>query len=578
MNISLTKIDNNITNYNIIHLHTGSRNNRLYATLFNLAKCLYNAIKNFDHTSIKTIIIFDNLKKNFSNKNQGSHFREEIFDIDYMNSYFARYNIVFFAIPEPKRKLDILKIEYGLKSNNIVDITDKINKCSLLTDDYFCIPEDINLNSLCDEDPAFGYQKKLYVHYKIDGEYFLFAEDEYDSKIINKVELDLTKHIEFVSSKIEILKVEYGISPANVIDVTSEISKYFQFKDEHFSISNNINFATLCEDPIHGVPKKLYIDYKINDKKYNISINEHSHKLAHECKICLVPKVKSKSQKLQILKVELEDKLKYLIDITPDIEKYATITEDLFSIREDISFTEIFHIAKDDFDNKLSVNYLVNNNEFIISTNNFNIEFGKNIEIKLINEETNEIQNQSLNKNLFREILNNIKFVSFYNDLATNYIQAFASPVYYNKINVIHLMIESELSPFCDLNKMTLETFKDELNKKYYFLLDKYIKPSPYEMNIILSSEESQKEFAEYLKFRLFNFVFIDRNSQDPENISVLALLVSKSCNNIFIGNNDFSMLKDVTNSYSASNIIPEKTMKILINLNNIREREVLSF
>jgi hypothetical protein len=495
---------------------------------------------------------------------------ENIFNIDNINLYFKKYNISFIATQ--KITLDILKIEYGLKGINVVDITDKLKAFCNISNDYFSISEDININDLCDEDPALGYPKRLYLHYKINDKYFLAAEDELHSKVTSKIELDLTKNIQLVKQNIEILKIEYGILEKNVVDITNQIKNHLLFNDEDFSISNDVNLNALCDDPLFGERKKIYIHYKLNNNVLFLCMNEYSSKIVNNRKICLVPKIKITSPKIENFQIQYEENSKCVIDTTQVEDKCYNFCNNSFNITKDV---DICNTPIMDVDKKVAIKYQINNNNFSILVNNCGLKFNKNLDVKLINEEDNKIE-EIYDSYLFRNILKELQFINFHNINALNYLKKNANSSSYNKINVIHIMLENELTPFYESNKMTLETYKKELNNKYYSMIDKYLQPSPYEMNIILSSELNNIDLREYMDFRLFNNVFIDKNCVDPENVEVLALLVSKSCNNIFIGNYNCNELKNTVSSNLVSYIIPENSRKILIDLNNIKGKEIV--
>jgi hypothetical protein len=573
MEILLSDSNQNIKNFNVIHLHIGARNDRLYVIALNIVKCVYNIIQNVDCETTKTIIFFDNFIKSNPSSKVTSVCPEDIFYIDHMNEYFKKYNIVFITLP--KEKLEILKMEYGLKGRNMVDITNKVKERCALTNDYFCVSQEMNLNSLCDQDPALGYPKRLYLHYKINDGYFLVAEDEFDSKLKNKLELDLIKNSRLESKKIEILKIDYGILEKNVTDITNNIRNHLIFNDQEFTISSDINLNSLCEDPLFGEPKKLYVKYKMNNDVQTDCIDEHSSKLVNTYAICLVPKIKTTKTKIENFSIEYEESNRLFIDVTEVKKIHCNLTDFSFSIKEDFDISFTSNIPASDLNDRITIKYKINSNIFSIVENNCNLKFNKNLDVNLITEEKNAIE-KITDPLLFREILNEIKFTTFHEINVLLYLQNFANQTYYNKINVIHLIVDDEFSPFCQTNNMSFETYKFELNKKYYSLIDKYLKPSADEMNIILSSESNQSDLKEYLDFRLFNNVFIDKNCVDPENVQVLALLVGKSCNNIFIGNYNCNELKTSVSSILVSHIIPENARKILIDLNNIKSTEIV--
>jgi len=573
MDILLSHDDKNIRNYNIIHLNTTRRSDRLYNNYFNIVKCVYNIIQNIDYKTIKTIFIFDNFVKRAPATQISSVCPEDIFQIDCMNNYFKKYNIVFMSVP--KIKLEILKIEYGLKGIKMVDLTDKIKEQCVVESDYFCISENINLNNLCGKDPAPDSPKKLYLHYKINNKYFLACQNELNLKLVNKLELDLMKNIQLPKKNIEIIKIEYGIKGVNLIDVTNEIKPHLNFSTYHVTFSKEINLNLLCKDPVVKQPKHLYVFYKYGNDTLSVCLDEFSSRLINNFTICAAPKIQINASKIEDFKIKYEENDNIAINITELKKNCYELGDVSFSIKENLDFSSIYDLPKTDVNKRVAIEYKINSNYFSILAENFDVALTKNLNVKILNEEDNRVE-QMNNPVLFKEILNEIKFVNFYNENAINYLQNFANPSFYSKINIIHMMVRHELAPFYESNNMTFESYTSELNKKYYSLLDKYLKPSADEINIIFSSESNNIDFKEYLDFRLFNNVFIDKNCIDLENIQILALLVGKSCNNIFIGNYNCNKLQTSVASNLILNLVPENTRKILIDLHDLTREEIL--
>jgi hypothetical protein len=304
MNILLSRDDKNILNYNIIHLNITRRCDRLYNNYFNIVKCVYNIIQNIDYNTIKTIIVFDNFVKHNPASQISSVCPEDIFQIDYMNNYFKKYNIIFMAVP--KIKLEILKIEYGLKGIKMVDLTDKIQEQCVATSHYFCISEKLNLNNLCGKDPAPGSPKKLYLHYKVNNKYFLACQDELHLKLVDKLEIDLMKNIQLPKKNIEIIKIEYGIKGVNIIDVTNEIKPQLNFSAYHVTFSKEIKLNLLCKDPVFKQPKYLYVLYKYGDDTLSVCLEEFSSRLINNFTICAAPKIQTSASQIENFEIKYE--------------------------------------------------------------------------------------------------------------------------------------------------------------------------------------------------------------------------------------------------------------------------------
>jgi hypothetical protein len=126
----------------------------------------------------------------------------------------------------------------------------------------------------------------------------------------------------------------------------------------------------------------------------------------------------------------------------------------------------------------------------------------------------------------------------------------------YNKINVIHLRIEVDaILHWSKMNNTSEQNFKSSLENKYIDLFKKYI--SNTDQNIILSSEMNPK-VTNFLRENNYNFRFIQKFFEDREKNAIVDFLVSKCCNNIFIGNggSTFSFYIDKTTQNNIKKII----------------------
>jgi hypothetical protein len=120
---------------------------------------------------------------------------------------------------------------------------------------------------------------------------------------------------------------------------------------------------------------------------------------------------------------------------------------------------------------------------------------------------------------------------------------------------------------------MSFTSYKDYLENKYINIIKKYI--SPIDENIILSSSLSNG-VVEFLNNHNYKYRFIDKCFKDREKNAIIDLLVSKCCNNIFIGNYNMKNMNGSVFSYYIWKLMTDDVTKIYIDLDNIYHDEVV--
>ena len=185
-----------------------------------------------------------------------------------------------------------------------------------------------------------------------------------------------------------------------------------------------------------------------------------------------------------------------------------------------------------------------------------------------------EIHNECMNSNIeikFDNILKNITFNSDFilkSDLILKEINI------NKKINIIHLRLEDDgLLHWSTYNHMTYDEYKSYLEEKYINLIKKYI--SKTDENIILSSSLSNG-VIDFLNNNNYNYRFIDKCFKDREKNAIIDLLVSKCCNNIFIGNFNIHKNRGSTFSYYIFKYMNNTVNNIYIDLEYIYDEEVV--
>lgn len=105
-----------------------------------------------------------------------------------------------------------------------------------------------------------------------------------------------------------------------------------------------------------------------------------------------------------------------------------------------------------------------------------------------------------------------------------------------NKVNLIHLRLEDDgINHWSKMNKMSKENFKKKLENKYIQIIEKYIDKN--NTTIVLSSSFNNEviNFLENNKYKYY--MSIKKHYQYRELNAIVDFIISKQCNNIFIGN-----------------------------------------
>ena len=294
----------------------------------------------------------------------------------------------------------------------------------------------------------------------------IFLQNNYNIEIYDKNNINFN-----------IESIKYG-NEKNKIDLTNELKQYYV--NNRLYISKKINLNKIKYDPVPYEPKKIYIEYTINNKKY-------------------------------------ED-----------------------------TYDEYYNYLKDD------IIYSYQQNDFVLDTNGW---------WPLYN-----------NKKIFDHILINIEYEDEYN----NKVKKFMSKIDKTKnINILHLRVEEDaINHWNKFNNISSDEFKNKLEEKYINLIKNYINKD--DQNIILSYSTNNK-VIDYLKENNYKYFFIDKDLNLGREINALIdFLISKECNNLFIGNFDMNNknINGTTFSYLISIILKSNIKQILITLEDINKKE----
>jgi hypothetical protein len=181
------------------------------------------------------------------------------------------------------------------------------------------------------------------------------------------------------------------------------------------------------------------------------------------------------------------------------------------------------------------------------------------------------------NKDIFEDILTHIVFGNRFviqSGSQIQYIYEMKNTIS-DKINVIHLRLEDDaIAHWSKMNNMTESCFQNSIETKYTELIKKYINKN--DLTVVLTNSKKNCVF-DFLHLEGYTFITLHKLYEDRELNAIIELLVSKICNNKFIGNFNFTKLNGSTFSYVISKMLNSNVEKITIDLDKIADSEQIT-
>lgn len=347
--------------------------------------------------------------------------------------------------------------------------------------------------------------------------------------------------IDKINANLQIISVEYGVKN-KTIDITNEIGNFY--KNKYLTINQSVNFNQIKGDPLPGVKKKLFITYQNNDYTNTQIFDEY-----------LTENIIMKIDKIISVKYGIHDNF---IDLTSNFSNNSLFI-DRNTILNNIKGDPLPNIKKN-----LYITYKINDN---VITETYDEILPHNISLNLESENINKIFYwiDSINKNMFEEILFNLDFCDDFKEKANILFKNINEN---QKINVIHLKIEVDsIRHYAKQNKMTEENLLFIAENKFIDLIKQYIDKK--DLTILLSGSLTNR-VVDFLKDNNYNYKFSEKFYDDREFNAIVDLLISKRGNNTFILNFNIKTLSGSTFSYYIEKMITKYKNKIFIDMDFI--------
>lgn len=170
---------------------------------------------------------------------------------------------------------------------------------------------------------------------------------------------------------------------------------------------------------------------------------------------------------------------------------------------------------------------------------------------------------------IFEDILTKIEYLPIFQINASNTIKRMDMN---RKVNVIHLRIENDAIEFWSKsNKMDQIEFKKTIENKYIQLIQKYLNKVDY---TVVLSESVLNNVVNFLMENNYNVVIPEKFYTSKHLNAIVDMLVSRACNNIFIGGIHLYKLNGSTFSYYCQRMMNDSVKRIVFNPDNITEPE----
>lgn len=174
---------------------------------------------------------------------------------------------------------------------------------------------------------------------------------------------------------------------------------------------------------------------------------------------------------------------------------------------------------------------------------------------------------------IFEDVLNQIQYSTTFSNYA---LKTACKLINTNKTNVIHLRVEPDaIIHWGGINGMDYNAFQLKLESKYIELIQKYMNKDD---GILILSNSSVNGVFDFLIRNNYQVLLSDKYFEDREKNAIVDLLVSKNCNNIFLGCINNRIWNGSSFSYYISKILDKNVIKVGIDIDFINNPECVFY
>ena len=255
-----------------------------------------------------------------------------------------------------------------------------------------------------------------------------------------------------------------------------------------------------------------------------------------------------------------------LVDITPQImERFYT--KNRLCIPKGTSLNEI--LGYDPCENvrkQIYFTFIMNGFIFHETRDEVRLFLHEDMEIDFINWEKKpwlsptSITDCKGRTETFNLFLNNIYFNPIYEKYANLFVSSKNRGG--SKINVIHLRLEEDAIPFwSSINGISCESYEDAIVKQYINSIQAHI--DPHDSLSVILSMNTENKVTKWMTENKYEFVQMDKTMITGREVNAIVdLLISKKCNNVFIGNINPHNYHGSTFSYAILNALRYTSVK----------------
>lgn len=216
------------------------------------------------------------------------------------------------------------------------------------------------------------------------------------------------------------------------------------------------------------------------------------------------------------------------------------------------------------------VTYVIEETYDEVLQNDIVIDFS-NAEYEFRFADLQSIYSDNYRARIFEDILMKMEYLSVFQIGAEKTIRRIDRQT---KTNVIHLRVEPDaIEHWSRMNNMSPTLFRRTIENKYIELIQKYMHKTE---TIIILSDSVVNNVVDFLLKNGYNFIIPEKQYMNRHLNAIVDMLISKTCNNLFIGCYNFNKKNGSTFSYYCQKQMSDSVRKVMIDIDFILEPEMV--